>query len=101
MGRSKKSLGTSESHDGISFELASLIFEDDYCLIVPDRADAKTGEQRWHALGASQNVPGAVAVLLIVHAYREDDHGEEIIRIIAARAAEKHEVRGYQEQAMD
>jgi uncharacterized DUF497 family protein len=40
-------------------------------------------------------------VLLVVHAYREDDHGEEIIRIISARRAEKHELRRYQEQAMD
>jgi uncharacterized DUF497 family protein len=41
------------------------------------------------------------AVLLVVHAYREDYHGEEIIRIISARRAEKHEIRRYQEQAMD
>jgi uncharacterized DUF497 family protein len=40
-------------------------------------------------------------VLLVVHAYREDCHGEEIIRIISARQAEKHEVRRYQEQKMD
>jgi uncharacterized DUF497 family protein len=42
-----------------------------------------------------------LAVLLVVHAYREDDHGEEIIRIISARAAEKHEIRRCQEQEMD
>jgi uncharacterized DUF497 family protein len=41
------------------------------------------------------------AVLVVVHAYREDKDGEEIIRIVSARAAEKHEVRRYQEQAMD
>jgi uncharacterized DUF497 family protein len=40
-------------------------------------------------------------VLLVVHAYREDNDGEEIIRIVSARAAEKHEIRRYQEQAMD
>jgi uncharacterized DUF497 family protein len=33
--------------------------------------------------------------------YREDHHGEETIRIISARAAEKHEIRRYREQAMD
>jgi hypothetical protein len=27
-------------------------------------------------------------VLVVVHAYREDHHGEEIFRIISARAAE-------------
>jgi uncharacterized DUF497 family protein len=41
------------------------------------------------------------AVLLVVHVYREDDRGEEIIRIISARAAEKHEIRRYQERTMD
>jgi uncharacterized DUF497 family protein len=41
------------------------------------------------------------AVLLVVYAYREDHNGEEIIRIIPARRAEKHEIRRYQEPAMD
>jgi uncharacterized DUF497 family protein len=40
-------------------------------------------------------------VLLVVHVYREDYLGKEIIRIISARAAEKHEIRRYQEQAME
>jgi len=29
-------------------------------------------------------------VLLVVHAYRENNYGEEIVRIISARRAEKH-----------
>jgi uncharacterized DUF497 family protein len=33
--------------------------------------------------------------------YREYRHGEEIIRILSARAAEKHEVRKYRQQALD
>ena len=40
-------------------------------------------------------------MLLVVHVYREDYRGEEIIRIISARAAEKHEIRKYQEQTME
>lgn len=87
-------------HDGISFELATLVFEDERCLVVLDRVD-ETGEQRWHAIGVVQIEPDTAAVLLVVHAYREDCHGEEIIRIISARQAEKHEVRRYQEQKMD
>ena len=51
--------------------------------------------------GVAQIEPGADAVLLVVHVYREGNYGEEIIRIISARAAEKHEIRRYQEQAMD
>jgi uncharacterized DUF497 family protein len=35
------------------------------------------------------------------HAYQEDRHGEEIIRTISARAAEKHEIRRYRELAME
>jgi uncharacterized DUF497 family protein len=87
-------------HEGISFELAALVFEDERCLIGPDRID-ETGERRWHAIGAARIEPEVAVVLLVVHAYREDDHGEEIIRIISARRAEKHEIRRYQEQAMD
>ena len=84
-----------------SFELAALVFEDERCLVYADRIDNKTEEHRWHAIGAAQVESGTAAVLLVVHVYREDNHGEEVIRIISARAAEKREVRRYQEQAMD
>jgi uncharacterized DUF497 family protein len=87
-------------HAGISFELAALVFEDKRCLIGLDRIDEK-GEVRWHAIGAVSIEPAAAVVLLVVHAYREDRNGEEIIRIISARRAEKHEIRRYQEQTMD
>jgi len=96
-----KNMRNRRKHDGISFELAALVFEDERCLVSPDRIDGKTEEQRWHAIGTAQIEPGARAVLLVVHAYREDHHGEEIIRIVSARAAEKHEIRRYREQAMD
>jgi uncharacterized DUF497 family protein len=77
------------------------VFEDERCLVYADRIDSKTKELRWHAIGAAQIEPGARAVLLVVHVHREDYRGEEITRIISARAAEKHEIRRYQEQAMD
>ena len=96
-----KNLRNQRRHGGISFELAALVFEDERCLVYAERIDAKTAEQRWHAIGMAQIEPGTDAVLLVVHVYREDDCGEEIIRIISARAAEKHEIRRYQEQAMD
>ncbi|HWF09595.1 MAG TPA: BrnT family toxin [Bryobacteraceae bacterium] len=95
-----KNLRNQRIHDGISFEMAALVFEDEYCLIVADRIDPATGEQRWHALGAVQNEPG-VAMLAVVHVCREEHNGEEIIRIISARAAEKHELRRYREQTTD
>lgn len=87
-------------HGGISFETAALVFEDDHCLVGPDCVD-QTGEQRWHAIGEVCIEPAGAAVLLVVHAYREDCYGEEVIRIISARRAANHEVRRYREQAMD
>jgi uncharacterized DUF497 family protein len=87
------------THAGISFELAALVFEDERCLVGLDRID-ESGEPRWHALGAVRIEPAAAVVLLVVHAYREDWHGQEIIRIISARRAEKYEIRRYQEAAM-
>ena len=44
---------------------------------------------------------GESGVLLAVHVYREDDDGQEIIRIISARRAGPHELRRYQKQAVD
>src|ERR1035438_140092 len=38
-------------------------------------------------------------LLVVVHVYREARNGEEIIRIISARAANKYEVRVYSAQA--
>jgi len=56
------------------------------------------GEQRWHALG----LVGGRYLLVVVHAYREAEDGEEIIRIperaatgVSAREASKRERRIY------
>jgi uncharacterized DUF497 family protein len=89
-----------KKHGGVSFELAVLVFEDPACLVAPDRID-ETGERRWHALGKVSIEPEIAAVLLVVHVYRENRHGKEIIRILSARGAEKHEVRKYREPALD
>jgi uncharacterized DUF497 family protein len=87
---------------GVSFELASLVFEDEGCFVRPDRIDNETGEQRWQAIGAARIEAVAEALLLVVHVYREGtENGQEIIRIISARAAGKHDVRRYQEQEME
>lgn len=96
----RKNRQNQRKHGGISFKLAALVFEDERCLIGLDRVD-ETGEQRWHALGAVSVEAQISAVLLVVHAYREDCDGEEIIRIISARAADNHEFRRYQEQIVD
>src|SRR5438874_326385 len=85
---------------GVSFEMALLALEDEHCLIGQDRTD-ETGEQRWYALGAAQLNSDSPAVLFVVHVYREEINGKEIVRIISARRAGKHEYRRYQEQEMD
>ena len=43
----------------------------------------------------------AVILLVVAHVYREDELGEEIIRIIPAREAEKRDIKRYQAQALD
>ena len=96
----RKNRENQRKHDGISFELAALVFNDEDRLIAPDRVD-EYGEQRWHAIGAVRSRPGSQTVLLVVHAYREDCYGEEIIRIISARRAGPDDIRRYQEQAVD
>ena len=99
MGRVENRLNQ-RKHGGISFELAALVFEDKNCLVGFDRVD-ESGEQRWHALGAVSLERGISAVLLVVHVYREDRDGEEIIRIVSARRANTYELRRYQEQTVD
>jgi uncharacterized DUF497 family protein len=84
-------------HDGISFELASRVFEDECLLTNQNSIDPETGELRWDAIGRI----GGFAVYYVVHVYREYTDGKEIIRIISAREAEKSEVRRYLEQASD
>jgi uncharacterized DUF497 family protein len=96
----RKNRQNQRKHGGISFELAALVFEDAHCLIGLDRVD-ETGEHRWHALGVASVEAEISAVLLVVHEYREDRDGEEIIRIVSARAADNHEFRRYQEQIVD
>src|SRR5713101_3351069 len=76
-------------HD-IRFETAVLVF-DDPCAIT-QRDSAFDQEERWITVGAI----GPRSILLVVHTYRET-HGEEVIRIISARAAESHERRAYEE----
>lgn len=74
---------------GISFELASLVFHDSYLMSVPDnRYDYD--EERWQTIGAIDDV-----TIYVAHEVMEDENGEEIIRIISARATTPSEERCY------
>jgi uncharacterized DUF497 family protein len=55
----EKNCQNQRKHGGISFELATLVFEDERCLVYMDCIDDHTGEQRgspleWHNLRRTQ-----------------------------------------------
>lgn len=74
---------------GISFETATLIFDDPNLVMIKDRV--VDGEQRWQALGSARGE----AIFLVVHTVNDYDE-DEIIRVISARPATRHESRLYQ-----
>src|SRR5229473_6191976 len=76
-------------HD-VRFETAVLVFDDPYA--ITQRDSTLDGEERWITVGAI----GPGSILLVVHTFYENHH-EEVIRIISARAAESHERRAYEE----
>jgi len=51
-------------------ELATLVFEDERCLVYTDRIEDQTGEQRWIALGMAQAAADAGILLVVAHVYR-------------------------------
>lgn len=75
---------------GVSFDIAKLVFDDPHLLSILDHR-FNCQEERWCTIGSAA---GRV-LLLVVHTVQENEHGEEIIRIISARKAEKSERRAY------
>lgn len=75
---------------GVSFTLASEVWDDPLHLVLPERETG--GEERWQAFG----VVDGMALLVVIHTYRNRDD-EEVVRIIGARRATKHERRRYEE----
>ncbi|HXT72657.1 MAG TPA: BrnT family toxin [Candidatus Angelobacter sp.] len=76
-------------HD-IRFETAVLVFDDPYAMTQRDYS--LDDEERWITVGAI----GPGSILLVVHTFHEE-HDEEVIRIVSARATESHERRAYGE----
>jgi hypothetical protein len=76
---------------GVGFETAALVFDDPYALTRRDTAHAE--EERFLTLGAI----GPGAILLVVHSSFENSGGQEVIRIISARAATSRERNIYEE----
>ena len=75
---------------GLSFETASLVFNDP---LVASRRDSYPQEERWQSFG----MIGHVVVFVVHTTPTVDDAGEEIGRIISARKATPHERRAYEE----
>jgi uncharacterized protein len=80
-----------EKH-GLSFETASLVFDDPNALSIPDRIE--NGEERWQTIGMIENI----VIVMVAHTIKlEADTQEEIIRIISARKATRTERQEYEE----
>lgn len=77
------------SKHGVSFETATLVFDDPLHLSVQDRV--VRGEERWQTIGYA----GAVTLLIVAHAMHDED--EETIRIVSARRATSAERKRYEE----
>lgn len=82
---------TNKKKHGISFEESIHIFEDPYVLSAQDRIE--NGELRWQSIGLA----GGILLLLVAHTVQGDDEGNEVIRIISARLANKKERQRYDE----
>ncbi len=75
---------------GVSFEIAQRVFADPHHLSDLDRI--VNGEERWQTIG----VVDGIAMLLVAHTWAEAD-GTEVVRIISARAADRHERKRYEQ----
>ncbi len=77
----------------VSFEEACTIFADRFILTIHDAGHSE--EERW----ASMALSSAGRVLVVVHTWPEPDQlGDERVRIISARRADKQEQRVYLER---
>ncbi len=72
---------------GVSFEEAETVFYDNSARLIAD-PDHSDDEDRFVLLGISSETN----LLVVVHVYKEND---EVIRIISARKATKHEQAKY------
>lgn len=85
---SKDNINRQKHH--VSFDAAAYVFDDPFHVSRQDRIE--NGEQRWQTIGLVHGV----VLLLVAHTYTEAD-GQETIRIISARKADKAERRIYAE----
>lgn len=73
----------------IAFDLAIQVFDDPDAVSAVDRI--VDGEPRWRTVGRV----GFTTILFVGHTWRDED-GEIHIRVITARKASRHEIKGYE-----
>ena len=74
---------------GISFETAQEVFYDDNAILFDD-PDHSVGEERFLIIGMTRSLK----VCIVSHCYRDQAN---VIRLISAREATKHERKTYEE----
>lgn len=84
----KKNRSNRKKH-GLSFELATEVFQDPFSKSVHDESG---DEERLWTVGRI----GSLVIIVVVHTYLNID-GEEVIRIISARKATPRERNFYEE----
>jgi uncharacterized DUF497 family protein len=77
---------------GVSFELASTVFNDPRLVTIADLEHSEA-EERWFSVGCASDG----ALLSIVYLWWESDPGTTKIRLIMARQATRNEIRHYEE----
>lgn len=83
----EKAAANARKHNGVTFEEAREVYDDDYAIVEVDEAHS-IGERRYRIIGASSH-----RVLFVVYTEREG----EVIWIISAREVEDHEKEKYYE----
>jgi uncharacterized DUF497 family protein len=78
---------------GVSFERAARIFLDPFAISIFDEKHTET-EDRWITIGTEANE----VLLVVVHAFRNVDTENALVRVISARKATKEEVQQYHER---
>ena len=81
---------SNQSKHKVSFETAQLVFDDPLHVSRLDRIEH--GEQRWQTIGMVHDL----VLLLVAHSVTESD-GQETIRIVSARKADRNERRIYEQ----
>lgn len=87
----RKSRGNLVKH-GINFEMIAVVFDDPIALTLQDEVHS-ADEERW----ITQGEVGPGAVVFVAHTSFSDESGEEVVRLVSARAATRRERRAYEE----